>query len=254
MYNPHLGLINTPPLFVVFLQTTFFTIHLLSKRPEIYWILAKTLLIRFCDTGDTSWVILEVILGVKKGIIHFLSKRDPPQKWSVVHVNHKSNVRPFEPRRPGVGHPQDHPQDDSKLLFCVALINLSWYLCFVFINFRGPGTSIHGGGLLIQGGVLIQGGDYIYINYVLYISMCMYVYMYIHIYIYTHTGWVAEVSLKESEVVRFFRGPPSQGLIIYIDIYTYAYTYVYIYIYIYIYICIHRHIPISVYMYITMYM
>ena len=28
MYNPHLGSINgSPPLFVVFLQTTFFTIH-----------------------------------------------------------------------------------------------------------------------------------------------------------------------------------------------------------------------------------
>ena len=41
----------------------------------MYQILAKTLLIRFCDTGDTSWVILGVILG----IIHFLSKRDPPR-------------------------------------------------------------------------------------------------------------------------------------------------------------------------------
>ena len=29
----------------------------------------------FCNTGDTSWVILGVILGV----IHFLSKRDPPK-------------------------------------------------------------------------------------------------------------------------------------------------------------------------------
>ena len=47
IYNRHLGLINAPPLFVFFLQTTFFTIHLLSKRPEIYTILAKTLLIIF---------------------------------------------------------------------------------------------------------------------------------------------------------------------------------------------------------------
>ena len=35
--NPHLGLINgPPPLFVFPLKTTFFTIHLLSKRPDIY--------------------------------------------------------------------------------------------------------------------------------------------------------------------------------------------------------------------------
>ena len=33
--NPHLGLIKAPPLFV-FLATTFFTIHLLSKRPDMY--------------------------------------------------------------------------------------------------------------------------------------------------------------------------------------------------------------------------
>ena len=30
VYNLHLGLINAPPLFVFFLQTTFFTINLLS--------------------------------------------------------------------------------------------------------------------------------------------------------------------------------------------------------------------------------
>ena len=75
IYNPHLGLINAPPLFVFPLKTTIVTIHLLSKRPDIYLILAKTLLIRFCDTGDTSRFILGVILG----IIHFLSKRDPPK-------------------------------------------------------------------------------------------------------------------------------------------------------------------------------
>ena len=42
IYNRHLGLINAPPLIVVFLQTTSFTIDLLSKRPEIYNIMAKT--------------------------------------------------------------------------------------------------------------------------------------------------------------------------------------------------------------------
>ena len=46
IYNRHLGLINAPPLFLLFLQTTFFTIHILSKRPEVYKILAKTLFIR----------------------------------------------------------------------------------------------------------------------------------------------------------------------------------------------------------------
>ena len=50
------------------------------------------------------------------------------------------------------GHPQDHPQDDSKLYVVVVFINISWYLLFVFINFRGPRDFINGGGLLIQGG------------------------------------------------------------------------------------------------------
>ena len=46
--NLHLGLINTPPpLILFFLQTTSFTIDLLSNRPEIYKIMAKTLLIIF---------------------------------------------------------------------------------------------------------------------------------------------------------------------------------------------------------------
>ena len=44
IYNRHLGLISAP-LICVFLQTTFVTIHLLSKRPDIYTILAKTLFI-----------------------------------------------------------------------------------------------------------------------------------------------------------------------------------------------------------------
>ena len=35
-YNLHLGLINAPPSFVFFPKTTFFTIHLLSKRLDIY--------------------------------------------------------------------------------------------------------------------------------------------------------------------------------------------------------------------------
>ena len=45
-YNRHLGLINAP-LIVFFFQTTSFTIDILSKRPEIYNIMAKTLLIIF---------------------------------------------------------------------------------------------------------------------------------------------------------------------------------------------------------------
>ena len=47
MYNPHLGLINAPPLICLFLQTTSLTIDLLSKRPDIYKIMAKTLSIIF---------------------------------------------------------------------------------------------------------------------------------------------------------------------------------------------------------------
>ena len=47
MYNRHLGLINAPPPYLFFLQTTSFTIDSLSKRPEIYKIVAKTLFIIF---------------------------------------------------------------------------------------------------------------------------------------------------------------------------------------------------------------
>ena len=76
IYNLHLGLIKVSPLFVFPLKTTFFTIHLLSTRPDIYYILAKTLLIRFCDTGDTSCAIMGVILGM----ILKVSKRDPSKR------------------------------------------------------------------------------------------------------------------------------------------------------------------------------
>ena len=34
--NPHLGLIHVLPLMFFSLKTTFFTIHVLSKRLEIY--------------------------------------------------------------------------------------------------------------------------------------------------------------------------------------------------------------------------
>ena len=45
-HNRHLGLIKfAPPYFVFFPQTTLFTIHILSNRPDIYKIMAKTLLI-----------------------------------------------------------------------------------------------------------------------------------------------------------------------------------------------------------------
>ena len=47
IYNPLLGLINAPPLIYVFLQTTSFTIALLSNRQDIYKNMAKTLLIIF---------------------------------------------------------------------------------------------------------------------------------------------------------------------------------------------------------------
>ena len=72
IYNRHLGLINTPPLFVLFLQATFFTIHVLSKRPYIYTIMAKTLLIRR--------EIPAVHLGGHLGDHPFSLKARPPQK------------------------------------------------------------------------------------------------------------------------------------------------------------------------------
>ena len=59
IYNLHLGLLNAPPLFVVFLQTTSFTIDLLSKRPEIYKIMAKTLLIIFPPSWGDPFARIE---------------------------------------------------------------------------------------------------------------------------------------------------------------------------------------------------
>ena len=70
-YNRHLGLINAP-LFFCFLQTTFFTIHLLSKRPEVYTNMAKTLLIRR--------EIPAVHLGGHLGDHPFSLKTRPPKK------------------------------------------------------------------------------------------------------------------------------------------------------------------------------
>ena len=72
IYNRHLGLINAPPLYLFFLQTTFFTIHLLSKGPDIHNILAKTLLIRR--------EIPAVHLGGHLGDHPFSLKTRPPQK------------------------------------------------------------------------------------------------------------------------------------------------------------------------------
>ena len=57
-----------PPLFLFFLQTTFFTIHLLSNRPDTYTIMAKTLLIIFppswggplCENNICDFYIINV--------------------------------------------------------------------------------------------------------------------------------------------------------------------------------------------------
>ena len=47
VYFPHLGSINAPPLICVFRPNDVFTIHVLSKRQDIYKIMAKTLLTIF---------------------------------------------------------------------------------------------------------------------------------------------------------------------------------------------------------------
>ena len=70
-YNPHLGLINGPPPYLLFLNNDLFHYSFTIKKARHIPILAKTLLICFCDTGDTSCAIL--------GVIHFHSKRDPPK-------------------------------------------------------------------------------------------------------------------------------------------------------------------------------
>ena len=78
MYNPHLGLINAPP-YCCFLKNDLIHYscsikmarHILNSGQDF---------INTCDTGDTSWVILGVILGV----IHFLSKRDPKKMISCI--------------------------------------------------------------------------------------------------------------------------------------------------------------------------
>ena len=84
IYNLHLGLINAPPLICfVFLQTTFFTIHLLSKWPSIDKNMAKTLLIRREIPAAPSW-------GSSWGSSIF-SQNETPQK--VISCTHKVLIK-----------------------------------------------------------------------------------------------------------------------------------------------------------------
>ena len=56
MYNPHLGLINAaPPLFWFLLQTTFFTIHLLSKKARNLLNFGQDFINLTGDTSSSSW-------------------------------------------------------------------------------------------------------------------------------------------------------------------------------------------------------
>ena len=72
MYNPLLGLINAPPLICVFSPNDL--VHYSFTINKARYILDSGQ--DFLNmTGDTSCAILGVILGV----IHFLSKRDPPK-------------------------------------------------------------------------------------------------------------------------------------------------------------------------------
>ena len=81
IYNRHLGLINAPPPYLCFSsKRPFSLLFLLSKRPEIYKIMAKTLLIRREIPAAPSW-------GPSWGSSIFSQTR-PPKKWSVVHIKY----------------------------------------------------------------------------------------------------------------------------------------------------------------------
>ena len=71
--NPHLGLITGPPSFYVLARNDLFHYSFTIKKARHMFNVGQDFINTFCDTGDTSSVILGVILG----IIHFLSKRDP---------------------------------------------------------------------------------------------------------------------------------------------------------------------------------
>ena len=107
VYNPHLGLINAPPPYFVFLQTTFFTIHLLSTRPEIYNIMAKTLLIIF----PPSWG--DPFARIEYGYFY------------IIHVTLIQTIW-------------------VSLFFRIWVV---WYFIVAFINFRGPRDFINRRGL-----------------------------------------------------------------------------------------------------------
>ena len=70
--NRHLGLINAPPLICLFPPNDLFHCSFTIKMTKHKQYSGQDLI---NPAGDTSCAILGVILG----IIHFLSKRDPPK-------------------------------------------------------------------------------------------------------------------------------------------------------------------------------
>ena len=73
--NPLLGLILGPHLIFSLPNNELCHYSFTIKKVRHILISGQHFTNTFCDTGDPSWVILGVILG----IIHFLSKRDPPK-------------------------------------------------------------------------------------------------------------------------------------------------------------------------------
>ena len=136
IYNRHLGLINAPPLIFFFLQTTFVTIQLLSKWPNIDNILAKTLLIRREIPAAPSW-------GSSWGSSIFSQNETPPKVISCTYkVLIKGNTFWAPETRSTFGHPQDHPQDDSTLYF-LCWIDKSFLVLVVLIYQFSAGPGLY---------------------------------------------------------------------------------------------------------------
>ena len=170
MYNIHLGLIH-PPLWCCFPQATFFTIHVLSTKPEYILNSGQDCITLTGDTSCSSW-------GSSWGSSLFSQNETPQKVFSCTYtLLIKCNTFWAPETRSTFGHPQDHPQDDSKLYVCCLFIDISWYLLFfAFINFRGPRDFINGWGLLIQGGDYIRN---VYIHIIIYIYICIYIHVYV---------------------------------------------------------------------------
>ena len=83
MYNPHLGSISAPPPYLLFSSKRPFSLFIYYQTDKKYTKFWPRL---YQSDGRYQLFILGVFLWVILGIIHFLSKRDPPKVISCTYI------------------------------------------------------------------------------------------------------------------------------------------------------------------------